>query len=323
MLSTPNLLTLDNEEAKIVVGQNVPFITGQFTNTGAGNGSVNPFQTIERKDVGLTLRVQPQISESGTVKLQIYQEVSSVTSDRTNRRRHHHQQARRSSPTCWSTTAQIVVLGGLMQDDVRGQRARRCRCWATSRSSAACSGTKRAARNKTNLMVFLRPVVVRDAATTDALSLDRYDYMRGMQQDAQPQPSILRADQRSADAAAAARARARPPLPAPAPPGRPVPASAGAVAAQAALRADASAHRTRAHACHPAALRLRARQRSCCWSDDGAQIALWHAAARRAAALDRGAAQVGARSLQQLDAAALAQRISAAYARASPARPRW
>src|SRR6478735_8496949 len=78
VLSTPNLLTLDNEEAKIVVGQNVPFVTGQFTNTGASNGSVNPFQTIERKDVGLTLRVKPQISENGTVRMQIFQEVSTI-----------------------------------------------------------------------------------------------------------------------------------------------------------------------------------------------------------------------------------------------------
>ncbi|MFL6692221.1 MAG: type II secretion system secretin GspD, partial [Ramlibacter sp.] len=77
-LSTPNLLTLDNEEARIVIGQNVPFVTGQFTNTGASNGSVSPFQTIERRDVGLTLRVRPQINENGTVKLQIFQEVSSV-----------------------------------------------------------------------------------------------------------------------------------------------------------------------------------------------------------------------------------------------------
>src|SRR5450830_637076 len=79
VLSTPTLLTLDNEEAKIVIGQNVPFVTGQFTNTGTGsNGSVNPFTTVERKDVGLTLKVKPQISEDGSVKLVIYQEVSSI-----------------------------------------------------------------------------------------------------------------------------------------------------------------------------------------------------------------------------------------------------
>jgi hypothetical protein len=84
ILSTPNLLTLDNEEAKIVIGQNVPFVTGQYTNNNSSSGSVNPFQTIERKDVGLTLRVKPQISENGTVKLQIFQEVSSVQASSIN-----------------------------------------------------------------------------------------------------------------------------------------------------------------------------------------------------------------------------------------------
>ena len=78
VLSTPNLLTLDNEEAKIVIGQNVPFVTGQYTANNSNSGAVNPFQTIERKDVGLTLRVKPQISENGTVKMQIFQEVSSI-----------------------------------------------------------------------------------------------------------------------------------------------------------------------------------------------------------------------------------------------------
>ena len=77
ILSTPTLLTLDNEEARIVVGQNVPFITGQYAPSG-GTTTPTPFQTVERRDVGLTLRVKPQISEGGTVRLQIYQEVSSV-----------------------------------------------------------------------------------------------------------------------------------------------------------------------------------------------------------------------------------------------------
>src|SRR3990167_113164 len=84
ILSTPNLLTLDNEEAKIVIGQNVPFVTGQFTNAGSNEGSVNPFQTIERQDVGLTLRVKPQISENGTIKMTIFQEVSSVQASSIN-----------------------------------------------------------------------------------------------------------------------------------------------------------------------------------------------------------------------------------------------
>ena len=77
ILSTPNLITLDNEEAKIVVGKNVPFVTGTYATT-ATVGGASPFTTVERKDVGLTLKVKPQISEGGTVRLQIYQEVSSV-----------------------------------------------------------------------------------------------------------------------------------------------------------------------------------------------------------------------------------------------------
>src|SRR3990167_899907 len=78
ILSTPNLVTLDNEEAKIVVGENVPFVTGSYSNTGSNNGSVNPFQTVERKDVGLTLRVRPQVGEGGAVRMTIFQEDASV-----------------------------------------------------------------------------------------------------------------------------------------------------------------------------------------------------------------------------------------------------
>ena len=106
VLSTPNLLTLDNEEAKIVIGQNVPFVTGQYTNTGSRPPRVNPFQTIERKDVGLTLRVRPQISENGTVQADdLPGGVERGGVDRQQPERPDHQQAHRSSRTCWSTTA--------------------------------------------------------------------------------------------------------------------------------------------------------------------------------------------------------------------------
>ena len=106
ILSTPNLITLDNEEAKIVVGQNVPFVTGQFTNT--GTGTTNPFQTIERKDVGITLRIKPQIGEGGTVRMTIFQEPRSVDRHRragTMQRRPDHQQALDRVDTWSSTTA--------------------------------------------------------------------------------------------------------------------------------------------------------------------------------------------------------------------------
>ena len=191
VLSTPNLLTLDNEEAKIVVGQNVPFVTGQFTNANTGTGgTVNPFQTIERKDVGLTLRVKPQISENGTVKLQIFQEVSSVDA------------ASKSDPAGLTTNKSsiessvlvddgaIVVLGGLLQDTYSNGEQK-----VPVLGDVPVFGnlfkSQQRSRVKSNLMVFLRPVVVRDAAQTEALSLDRYDLMRGKQEASQPPASVL------------------------------------------------------------------------------------------------------------------------------------
>jgi len=186
VLSTPNLLTLDNEEAKIVIGKNVPFVTGQFTNANTGTGgSVNPFQTIERKDVGLTLRVKPQISENGTVKMQIFQEVSTVD------------EATRADPSGLSTNKRsiesnvlvddggIVVIGGLLEDKFSGAQEK-----IPGAGDVPVFGglfkSERKQRTKSNLMIFLRPVVVRDAVQTDELSLDRYDLMRRKQESATP-----------------------------------------------------------------------------------------------------------------------------------------
>jgi general secretion pathway protein D len=190
VLSTPNLVTLDNEEAKIVVGQNVPFVTGQFTNTGAASGSVNPFQTIERKDVGLTLRVRPQISENGTVKMQIFQEVSSVDPTSVNSPSGLITNKRSIESNILVEDGSIVVLGGLLQDD-----------YSSSVQQVPVLGdvplvgelfkSRTRQRKKTNLMVFLRPVVIRDATQNELLSLDRYELMRGKQIDAQPTNSIV------------------------------------------------------------------------------------------------------------------------------------
>jgi len=188
VLSTPNLLTLDNEEAKIVIAQNVPFVTGQFTNTGTGNGAVNPFQTIERKDVGLTLKVKPQISENGTVKLAIFQEVSSVQSS---------SGASPNGPTTYKRTIEsnvlvedgsVVVLGGLLQDDYQGNLDKVPGLGDVPLFGALFKNDSRT-RKKTNLMVFLRPVVVRDGAATERLSLDRYEQMLSGMKESQPAPS--------------------------------------------------------------------------------------------------------------------------------------
>jgi general secretion pathway protein D len=184
VLSTPNLLTLDNEEAKIVIGQNVPFVTGQYTANNSTSGAVNPFQTIERKDVGLTLRVKPQISENGTVKLQIFQEVSSIDAKSsssagliTNKRS--------IESSVLVEDGSIVVLGGLLQDDTSNSQER-----VPGLGDLPIFGnlfkSETRSRKKTNLMVFLRPVVVRDGAATEALSLGRYQQMRTDQQSFQP-----------------------------------------------------------------------------------------------------------------------------------------
>ena len=192
ILSTPNLLTLDNEEAKIVIGQNVPFVTGQFTNTGSGSsgGSVNPFQTIERKDVGLTLRVKPQISENGTVKMTIFQEVSSVDPASVNSASGLVTNKRSIETNVLVEDGSVVVLGGLLQDQFAGNDSK-----VPGLGDVPLFGNlfKSESRNrkKTNLMVFLRPVIVRDAAATDAFSIDRYDLMRTNQQQAQPIPNKL------------------------------------------------------------------------------------------------------------------------------------
>jgi len=190
ILSTPNLLTLDNEEAKIVIGQNVPFVTGQYTNTNSGtNGSVNPFQTIERKDVGLTLRVKPQISENGTVKLQIFQEVSSVDPASVNSVSGLITNKRSIESSVLVDDGAIVVLGGLLSDEFSGNQQK-----VPVLGDVPVFGnlfkSETRTRTKKNLMVFLRPVVIRDAAQSDMLSLDRYDLMRGKQEGAQPPSSL-------------------------------------------------------------------------------------------------------------------------------------
>ena len=190
ILSTPNLLTLDNEEAKIVIGQNVPFVTGQYTNNNSSTGSVNPFQTIERKDVGLTLRVKPQISENGTIKLTIFQEVSSVQASSVNSASGLITNKRAIESTVLVDDGAIVVLGGLLQDEFSGNEDKVPGLGDVPLLGNLFKSNTRS-RKKTNLMVFLRPVVLRDARATQSLSADRYELMRTLQQGAQPAPSAV------------------------------------------------------------------------------------------------------------------------------------
>ncbi len=188
VLSTPNLLTLDNEEAKIVIAQNVPFVTGQFTNTGTGNGAVNPFQTIERKDVGLTLKVKPQISANGTVKLTIYQEVSAVDTSSASSANGPTTNKRTIESNVLVEDGSVVVIGGLLQDNFTGNSDKIPGLGDLPIFGNLFKSSSRT-RKKSNLMVFLRPVVVRDAASSDRLSLDRYEQMLSGMREAQPVPS--------------------------------------------------------------------------------------------------------------------------------------
>jgi len=179
VLSTPNLLTLDNEEAKIVVGQNVPFLTGQYTNNSSGS-TTNPFQTIERKDVGITLRIKPQISENGTIKMTIFQEVSSVDSASVNSATGLVTNKRSLESNVIVDDGAVVVLGGLLQD-TQASNQNRVPGLASIPFLGALFRSETKSRAKTNLMVFLRPVIVRDGASTQTLSLERYQNMRRLE----------------------------------------------------------------------------------------------------------------------------------------------
>ncbi|PTT87684.1 type II secretion system protein GspD, partial [Pelomonas sp. HMWF004] len=193
VLSTPNLVSLDNEEARIVIGQNVPFVTGSYASGGGTTGgSVNPFTTVDRKDVGLTLKIKSQIGEGGTIRMQVYQENSSVVPGSNGT----------TGPTLDKSAIEtavvvddgdIIVLGGLMKDEYTDgddgiQGLSKIPVLGNLFSS------KNRKRVKTNLMVFLRPVVLRNAEGANQLSLDRYDSIRAVQQDKQPAKNFMLPD---------------------------------------------------------------------------------------------------------------------------------
>lgn len=173
ILSTPNLLTLDNEEARIVIGQNVPFVTGQYATTG-NTATVNPFQTVERKDVGLTLKVKPQVSDGGIVRMQIYQETSNVASTTASNLITTNKRAIETNVLV--DDGQIIALGGLIEDSEKGS-IEMVPWLGNIPFLGAFFRYDNRKRSKTNLMVFLRPYVVRNAEDSKGLVTDRYDYM--------------------------------------------------------------------------------------------------------------------------------------------------
>jgi general secretion pathway protein D len=179
ILSTPTLVTMDNEEAEIVVGQNVPFITGSYTSTGTGSTPQTPFQTIERKDVGLTLKVKPQINEGNAIKLNIAQEVSSLASSVTGAA-DVVTNKRSIKSTVMVDDGQVVVLGGLIDDQLQ-ESIQKVPGLGDIPALGWLFSYKKTTKVKRDLMVFLRPVILRDASEDAAVSGEKYNYMRARQ----------------------------------------------------------------------------------------------------------------------------------------------
>jgi general secretion pathway protein D len=192
ILSMPNLITLDNEEAKIIVGQNVPFITGQYTTAASSGGSagVNPFQTVERKDIGLTLRVKPQISQGGTVRMAIYQETSAIDNSVAINTAGLITTKRSLDTNVLVDDGQIIVLGGLIDDNLQDS-VEKVPGLGDIPLIGGLFRYKTRSHIKTNLMVFLRPTIIRNNEQSVSLAGDRYDYIRNEEIAGQPERTIV------------------------------------------------------------------------------------------------------------------------------------
>ena len=187
ILSQPNIQTLDNEEAKFLVGQNVPFVTGSYTQQ--GSAAINPFQTFERQDIGLQLRVRPQISEGGVVRLALYLEVSSIAPSSlvagqliTNKRSF--------DSVVLVEDGNYVVLSGLIEDKTNVSQ-QKVPLLGDIPFLGALFRYENRERNRTNTMVFLRPIIVRDESTSAAIANERYEYMRTQMADARVPDNLI------------------------------------------------------------------------------------------------------------------------------------
>ncbi|HAJ88068.1 MAG TPA: type II secretion system protein GspD, partial [Pseudomonas sp.] len=192
LLSTPSLLTLDNQEAEILVGQNVPFQTGSYTTDAAGAN--NPFTTIERQDIGVTLKVTPHINEGATLRLQIEQEISSIapSASLTAQAVDLVTNKRAIKSTILAEDGQVIVLGGLIQDDVTRTNSKVPLLGDIPLLGGLFRSTQET-HIKRNLMVFLRPTVIRDRAGLAALSGKKYSDIRVIETDS-ASPTILPAN---------------------------------------------------------------------------------------------------------------------------------
>lgn len=188
VLSMPNLLTLDNEEARIVVGQNVPFVTGSYATT--GGTTTNPFTTVERKDVGTALKIRPHISEGGTVRLEISQEVSAVVPSTAANQNGPTTTKRSLDTNVVIDDGEIIALGGLIGDD-NEHNIQKVPLLGDLPFIGNFFKYQSGSRSKTNLMIFLRPTIIRTKEQSGIVVADRYDYMQNAQISVQPDKSIL------------------------------------------------------------------------------------------------------------------------------------
>lgn len=231
ILSAPNLMTLDNEEAKIVVGQNVPFITGSYTTT-TSSSTTSPFQTIERKDVGLTLKIKPLIMQGGTVKLQVSQEVSSVVASSSSSVSGPTTNKRSIDSTILVDENQIVVLGGLIQDSV-SDVASKTPLLGDIPLLGALFRYETREHTKTNLMVFIRPYIMYQRDSYQKITDDRYEQMSKTRESLRmPDHWVLQNDDKN---------KALPPIPAASAPAATTPIPATATPAPAAASSPAAA----------------------------------------------------------------------------------
>ncbi|TDG15046.1 type II secretion system protein GspD [Seongchinamella unica] len=182
ILSTPSLLTLDNQEAYITVGQNVPFVTGSYTNTGTSDGATNPFQTIERENVGITLSVTPHINEGDSVVLDIEQEVSNVIigASQISEAADIITSERKIQTKVLAQDNRVVVLGGLIEDSVQdGQQ--KVPLLGDIPFLGRLFRTDSVDVSKTNLLIFIRPTIIRDDDELDGATAEKYRYIRDQQ----------------------------------------------------------------------------------------------------------------------------------------------
>ncbi|MDR5752465.1 secretin N-terminal domain-containing protein [Caballeronia sp. LZ024] len=192
ILSTPSLITLNNHEARILVGTNVPIESGSYSTNASSTSSVSAFNTFERKDVGVMLNVKPQINQGGTVTLSVYQEDSSVQTGTADQSGGYSIDKRSLQTTILADDGQIVVLGGLIGDNYTNGNTRVP--WVSKIPVlGALFRHETKSRKKTNLLIFLRPVIVRDASTLQSIAADRYDNMQ-MRSDAYKTDNWLEKD---------------------------------------------------------------------------------------------------------------------------------